>query len=158
MRFALSRTSHDTTVTLGVAGEVDLGTSGLLRAAIQDALGTPHAAGVTVDLDGVTFLDCTGIGALVAGHNTAVRLRLRYLVTNPQRPVRRILEVTGVLPVLAHSPDPTPRTGPPSQPPRLAITTTPHGLVGSTRLSRAETAHAAAHRRGTARQVPGLRR
>ncbi|GAB3974092.1 STAS domain-containing protein [Plantactinospora veratri] len=157
MRFALSRTSHDTTVTLGVAGEVDLGTSGLLRAAIQDALGTPHAAGVTVDLDGVTFLDCTGIGALVAGHNTAVRLRRRYLVTNPQRPVRRILEVTGVLPVLSHSPDPAPRTGRPGQPPRPATASTPGAFVGSTRLSLAETALAPAHRRGTARHVPGLR-
>ena len=74
MRFSVPRRRRDDrVVTLSPAGEVDLGTAGALRTTIQDTLHTPHPVDVVVDLSEVTFLDCAGIGALVAGRNTAVR-------------------------------------------------------------------------------------
>jgi len=39
---------------------------GALGSAIQDTLYVPCCVGVVVDLARVTFLDCAGIGALVA--------------------------------------------------------------------------------------------
>jgi anti-anti-sigma factor len=50
-----------------------------------------------VDLAGVTFLDCTGLGALVAVRNAAIRAGGQMRVSHPQPIVRRILEVTGLL-------------------------------------------------------------
>ena len=108
MRFSLTRRERgDRVVRLGPAGEVDVRSAGALRAAIQDTLRTSHVSAVVVDLGEVTFLDCAGIGALVAGRNTAVSQRRGYSVVNPQRHVRRVLDLTGVLTALVHQPEPT---------------------------------------------------
>jgi hypothetical protein len=67
---------------------------------------------VVVDLSRVTFLDCAGIGALVAGRNTAVRRGHRYTVVNPQHQVRKVLELTGVFTALTgRHPQQAPETG-----------------------------------------------
>jgi anti-anti-sigma factor len=117
MRFSLTRRKRDDrAVKLSPSGELDLRTAGALRAAIQDTLRTPHLSAVVVDLGEVTFLDCAGIGALVAGRNIAVRQGRGYSVVNPQRHVRRVLDLTGVLTALLNHHDPT-------QPTRQSATT-----------------------------------
>jgi anti-anti-sigma factor len=114
MLFSVTRRQcDDRVVTLSRAGEIDLRTAGALRAAIQDTLHTPHPIDVVVDLGRVTFLDCAGIGALVAGRNTAVRRGRGYTVVNPQPPVRRVLDIAGVHAALTGCPDPASRTGQP---------------------------------------------
>ena len=49
-----------------------------------------------VDLDEVTFLDCSGIGALIAGYNAALAAGCRYEVRNPHGIVSTILRICGV--------------------------------------------------------------
>jgi anti-anti-sigma factor len=61
-----------------------------------------------VDLAGVTFLDCTGISALVIVRNAARRTGGQVRITHPQPVVRRLLDVTGLL---------GPLTAPIDQPP-----------------------------------------
>jgi anti-anti-sigma factor len=108
MRFSLARHQRDDgVVTLAPAGEADMGAVDALGSALHDALSTPDRVDVVVDLALVTFLDCAGIGALVAGRNTAVSRRCGYTVVNPQRQVRRVLELTGAL---AGRPQPAPVT------------------------------------------------
>jgi anti-anti-sigma factor len=102
-------------VTLTPAGEVDLRCAGALRAAIQDALRMPHPVDVVVDLGRVTFLDCAGIGALVAGRNTAVGRGHGYRVVNLQPFVRHVLDLTGVLTALTSSAAPARPTGQPGR-------------------------------------------
>jgi anti-anti-sigma factor len=98
MHFSLTRHQRDDrVVTLAPVGEVDMCAVGALGPAVQDALCTPHRIDVVVDLARVTFLDCAGIGALVPGRNTAVSRGRGYTVVNPQRQVRRVLQLTGVL-------------------------------------------------------------
>ena len=119
MNFSLTRREcSGRVVTLTPAGEVDLCCAGALRAAIQDTLRTPHPVDVVVDLGRVSFLDCAGIGALVAGRNTAVRRGRGYRVVNLQPLVRHVLDLTGVLTALTGSPDPAPPTGQPARSPR----------------------------------------
>jgi hypothetical protein len=48
-------------------------------------------------LAGVTFLDCTGISAIVAVGKSAVRAGRGMRISNPQPVVRRVLDVTGLL-------------------------------------------------------------
>jgi anti-anti-sigma factor len=50
-----------------------------------------------IDLSGVTFLDCTGLGALIAVRNAAIEAGGQMRLSHPQPIVRRVLEVTGVL-------------------------------------------------------------
>ena len=81
---------------LTVQGEVDVTTTPRVRARLIALLsdGRPQ---LIVDLEGVNFLDSSGLGALVAALKLA-RSRggeLR-LVCNEQRSVRKVLEVTGL--------------------------------------------------------------
>ena len=85
---------------LTVRGEVDVTTTPRVRAQLISLLsdGNPQ---VIVDLEGVEFLDSSGLGALVAGLKLA-RSRSGELrvVCDRQRSVRKVLEVTGLERVL----------------------------------------------------------
>jgi len=81
---------------LTVHGEVDVTTTPRVRARLIAMLsdGRPH---LIVDLEGVRFLDSSGLGALVAALKLA-RSRggeLRLVCEN-QRSVRKVLQVTGL--------------------------------------------------------------
>ena len=89
-----------TEVRVVVAGEIDLATQADLRDGLLSALHDHSSAVVDVDLAGVTFLDCTGIGALLAVHTIALRSVCQLRVSHPQPIVGRVLQVTGVLSVL----------------------------------------------------------
>lgn len=101
---ALAPLHHDTswppTNRVSVVGEVDLATAPLLRDRLHTALRDQSPAVLVVDLAGVTFLDCTGIGALISAHNAALQAGCQLRITDPQPIVRRVLEVTGSLGIL----------------------------------------------------------
>jgi anti-anti-sigma regulatory factor len=108
------------TARVAVAGEVDLATTPVLR---------------DVDLAGVTFLDCTGLGALVAVRNAAIRAGGQMRVSHPQPIVRRVLKVTGLLGVFTAptiGPAPT-GSGHPSRvgPTPAAVTQPPDLMVAA---------------------------
>jgi anti-anti-sigma factor len=85
------------TVVVAVAGEVDAATAPELHAALLDALSVHAPTVLDVDLSGCTFLDCAGIGVLVAVHATAQATGCRLWARYPQRLVRLVLEVTDLL-------------------------------------------------------------
>lgn len=87
------------TSRVAAVGEVDLATAHLLRARLLGLLREHRPAVIDVDLAGVTFLDCTGISALVAVRNAAVRAGREFRVSHPQPIVSRVLELTGLLDV-----------------------------------------------------------
>lgn len=95
-------TSHPSPATarVAVAGEVDLATTPALRERLLRVLRDQRPDLLDVDLAGVTFLDCTGIGALVAVRNAALHAGAQLRVSNPQPIVRWVLEVTGLLGVV----------------------------------------------------------
>jgi anti-sigma B factor antagonist len=96
MRITTS-TSEGVTV-LEVIGEVDLSNADQLRDAAIAAL-TPFGGTLRIDLAEVTFIDSTGLGALIAVYNYAGDQH-RVLIQNPRRNVQRILEITGLGEVL----------------------------------------------------------
>ena len=81
-------------------GDLDLVSAPALGDAIRDALRDRTVHTVTVDLAGVTFLDCAGVSTLLAGHATAARRGQQVVVANPRRWVRRVLTLTGALSTL----------------------------------------------------------
>lgn len=84
-------------VRLELVGEVDMAVAAEVAAAQTREIDTPGVTGLVVDLQRVTFLDSTGIAALVTGMRAARGGGIAFTVTNPHRMVRTVLEVTGVL-------------------------------------------------------------
>jgi anti-anti-sigma factor len=85
---------------VGISGELDIASASWLRETLLLTMRC-HGPAICVDLRGVTFLDCSGINALLA---TARRARLeggRMRVTSPSAPARRVIGLLGLQGVLA---------------------------------------------------------
>jgi anti-sigma B factor antagonist len=87
------------TAAVAVAGEVDMATAPALHAALLDALNTHSPVVLDVDLSACTFLACAGLTVLVRVHAAARAAGCQMWATHPRGPVRRVLEVTGLLDV-----------------------------------------------------------
>jgi anti-sigma B factor antagonist len=94
------RTDADGTVCVSVAGEVDMQTSHVLAAALRDAICAEDTEHVAVDLSHLTFLDSNGIRELVTARALAADHAVTFYVTDAHNIPRRVLEITGLLPVL----------------------------------------------------------
>ncbi|MHB8464943.1 MAG: STAS domain-containing protein [Acidimicrobiales bacterium] len=85
---------------LAVHGEVDVSTAPRLRQVLVEAASSGHD-NVVIDLDGVDFLDSTGLGVIVGGLK---RFRTQggdvLLVCNAPR-ILRVFEITGQTKVFA---------------------------------------------------------
>jgi stage II sporulation protein AA (anti-sigma F factor antagonist) len=92
--FAIETSTLDDALVLSVRGDVDSVTAPRLALAIE--LAHERTRRVVVDLGRVTFLDSSGINALlVAKRELAGRRRpLELVVIAPEGPVRRVLEIT----------------------------------------------------------------
>lgn len=80
---------------LAVEGELDVETGPILTGCIQDMSGLDSR--VRLDLSRVSFIDCTGLAAIL----TALRAAraegwVLEVDENVSRPVRRIIEISGV--------------------------------------------------------------
>jgi anti-anti-sigma factor len=83
-------------VRLAAAGEIDMASAPQLDRALTDALTRHEPRHIEVDLAEVSFLDSSGINALVGARSRAASTGCRFSVTNPAPPVRRVLDVTGL--------------------------------------------------------------
>lgn len=81
-----------------LVGEVDFISSGPLLSTLTSLIG-PGDGAVVADLTAVTFIDSSGLGALVQAHRTALERETRLLVV-ASSPVLRLLRVTGLDTVL----------------------------------------------------------
>jgi anti-anti-sigma factor len=78
---------------VALSGELDIMSADFLSDALVDAT----ASTVVVDLSGLTFMDCRGIGAVVAARNNIVANELGQLVVmGPSGIVRKALHVVGL--------------------------------------------------------------
>jgi len=92
-------TATDEGVTfLRVSGDVDLAAADELREAGEQAL-SELCSTLRIDLSGVTFLDSTGLGALISIRNSAEPRPVIF--ENPSPRVMRVFEVTAMDEVFA---------------------------------------------------------
>lgn len=85
-------------VTVRFAGELDFGSAAAARDALAELVRGNRQ--VVVDLSRVTFLDVAGVRSLLVAQERAVAGGGNLVVRHPSRSVRRILELTGTLPLL----------------------------------------------------------
>ena len=81
--------------TISVSGEVDIATVEEFLAAAESCL-DDGAKVIGVDLGGVTFIDSSGLGALVRIRNQAQEKDAEVVLENVPATVDRLLQVTGL--------------------------------------------------------------
>lgn len=97
----LDRAGDAATVTLH--GEVDVLTVDHVRRALTEALaGRPRS--ITVDLADLSFIDSTGLGALVFGFQRSRDAGVAYRLARPSDGVRQVLVLSGLLEVVELTP------------------------------------------------------
>jgi anti-sigma B factor antagonist len=105
---ALVTSQHldDGAAIIDVRGELDVTTVNGFRTLLVDTITRQQPARVVVDMLRVTFMDSTGIGALVVGYNTARDVGADFVVRNPSPFVLRQLHITGLAEVFGLPPGP----------------------------------------------------
>lgn len=85
-------------VRMILTGEIDMSSVDLLAWGLATA---PATDKLVIDLANVTFLDSTGVAALVVAHRRAAATGRKLVVVNARGIVRRVLDITGTFPTLA---------------------------------------------------------
>jgi anti-sigma B factor antagonist len=86
-------------VLVAVAGEVDIATAPVLERDLRQAQQT--AGVVVLDLAEVSFMDCSGLGAILSANRHAREHHGRLVVVGAARQTRRLVELTGAVDQLA---------------------------------------------------------
>ncbi|MEV6600352.1 STAS domain-containing protein [Actinoplanes sp. NPDC051346] len=87
---------EDGTAHVIVLGEVDFSNADEVAQTIRDAVVEWSPEEIRIDLSDATFIDSTGLGALIEGYRAANETESRFVVTNPSPGFRRVLSVTGL--------------------------------------------------------------
>lgn len=96
MELSVKNCRQDDRAVVAVVGEIDLSNIRQLQDQINAAIGVDGIVGVVVDLSGVTFMDSSGISALLWGRRVADAAGKQYEVVGADGVARQILDVTGV--------------------------------------------------------------
>lgn len=78
-----------------IAGEMDANNCGDLAKAVEPDLG-PELERIEIDAAELTFIDSSGISALIELHEKMSERGGSVVVVEPTTPVRRVLEITGL--------------------------------------------------------------
>jgi len=80
-------------LVVAVAGEIDMTTAPELAKAVEVI--SNHTRNVVVDLCGVTFLDSSGLNALIRGQRALAKRQIALRIVAPAEGiVRRVFEIT----------------------------------------------------------------
>ena len=86
----------DGTAYVAVLGEIDFSNADEVAQALRDAVADWSPTQLRVDLRRATFIDSTGLGALIEGYRAATTRDSDFVVVNPTAGLRRVLTVTGL--------------------------------------------------------------
>jgi anti-sigma B factor antagonist len=92
--FELAASQDDGVVVLWADGELDLRNRDLVLNSVLERLDAGHA--VILDLSRLTFVDSTGLSAMIRCRKAAQRAGLRFAVRGAQGQVAHVLEMTGL--------------------------------------------------------------
>jgi anti-sigma B factor antagonist len=84
------------TCDMVVYGEIDTKVADDLAAMGQLCLIEPGVRSLTLDLSAVTFIDSSGIGAMVRIRNIALEFDKQLSLRNPSQRVLRVLQLAGL--------------------------------------------------------------
>jgi anti-sigma B factor antagonist len=86
--------------TIRLAGDLDMASAPLINEALQ-MVPLARSRQIRLDLSAVSFCDCAGLNALIAGDRSLRAAGGRLTLVDPSAPTRRLLLLTGLDRVLA---------------------------------------------------------
>ncbi len=92
----LSYARRDGTVVMAVAGELDVAASPVLREELRKLVEDQGNLFVELDLEGMTFIDSTGIGVLIGALRRLRQNGGELTLANPRASAMRVLEIAGL--------------------------------------------------------------
>ncbi len=95
----------DGTALMTVLGEIDFSNADDVAAGLRAAVAEWSPEELRIDLAEATFVDSSGLGALIEGYRAAVEAGCRFVVVNPSDSFRRVLSVTGLTELFGMSPE-----------------------------------------------------
>jgi anti-sigma B factor antagonist len=90
--FDIETIAHPGQVELRLVGELDIGTAGYFREAVE---ALDHRDTVVLDLSRLTFIDSTGLHELVVARTRSRRSGGEVVLQAPSAQTRRVLEIVG---------------------------------------------------------------
>ncbi|MDN5344895.1 MAG: hypothetical protein PWQ18_1007 [Clostridia bacterium] len=91
-----------------VKGEVDLESADHLRQELEASLDHARPEVLLLDLEGVTFMDSSGLGVILGRYRRLKKQGGRVVICRPQPQVRRLLELSGlskIMTILSEGPE-----------------------------------------------------
>jgi anti-sigma B factor antagonist len=93
--FEMAERREDDATVVALSGELDFGTVGQVQARLAEL--RDEGATTVLDLDGLTFMDSTGIRLVLSACEDAERRSWSFRVTRGSERVRRVLEAAQVI-------------------------------------------------------------
>jgi anti-sigma B factor antagonist len=90
------RVLTDGSVVLDLRGELDLAVNDALRDMLEETIRTRRPPAVIISMRHVSFVDSTGMGALVAGYNAARLAQVQFVVQDIAPFVDKQLRTAGL--------------------------------------------------------------
>lgn len=84
---------HEDIYILDITGEIDLYHSAVLRQAFHK-IAERQVRNFVINMDGVSYLDSSGIGTLIQLHTLAEQRNYNFLLCNVHSQTRKVLELT----------------------------------------------------------------
>ena len=82
------------------AGEIDIDSSDKLRLLLDNAMDDNPVCHMVVNLEGVTYIDSSGLGVLLGRYKRLAATGGRVSLVSPGPRIRKILEISGLLRIM----------------------------------------------------------
>ncbi len=96
----LAHEIHNTTLLVTVAGELDLETAPRLRVLVDGEFTSSGAENLLLDLSGVSFLDSSGLGAILGRYRAVQAAGGKMGIAGAQTAVKRVLRLSGIAQII----------------------------------------------------------
>lgn len=94
----VSVSTDSTRTVVTVSGEIDLATQGQLRAQLNELI-VAGKVNLVLDLSGVSFVDSTGLGALIGARRRVHAFNGSLALVIPNESVMKVFAITGLVKV-----------------------------------------------------------
>ncbi len=94
--FRLTSGRTGSAIVLVLDGELDVATAPQLVAAVAEAVGVPGSEPLFLDAAKVSFMDSSGIRALLESQERAEEAGRRFALVRPSGPVTRVLDLVNL--------------------------------------------------------------